>query len=377
MNNKFSIGIIILALFFMPFQNINAQSESESKIQLALILDTSSSMDGLIDQAKTELWTVVNELAKAQQQNQAANLEIALYEYGNDRLEAADGYIRKVLDLTDDLDLISEKLFALSTNGGYEYCGYVIDKATSDLNWSKSDKDLKLIFIAGNEEFTQGTVDYKKSCKTAKENGILVNTIFCGDYEDGIRINWKDGADIALGEYLNIDQNETVAYIKSPYDDKITELSSKLNDTYIAYGKKGKMMSSRQKKQDSNVFGNNKGAAVNRAVSKSSRIYKNSSWDIVDAVDEENLDVTKLEKEQLPKEMQNMNDEEKTEYIKHKKEERVAIQAQIQDLNTKREKYVAEKRKENAENNQDETLGAALKKLIRKQAEAKNYTFDK
>ena len=34
-------------------------------IQLALLLDTSNSMDGLIDQARTRLWTIVNEMGKA------------------------------------------------------------------------------------------------------------------------------------------------------------------------------------------------------------------------------------------------------------------------------------------------------------------------
>ena len=32
---------------------------------LALLLDTSNSMDGLIDQAKSQLWKIVNELAAA------------------------------------------------------------------------------------------------------------------------------------------------------------------------------------------------------------------------------------------------------------------------------------------------------------------------
>ncbi len=34
-------------------------------VQLAILLDTSNSMDGLIDQAKTQLWNVVNEFVRA------------------------------------------------------------------------------------------------------------------------------------------------------------------------------------------------------------------------------------------------------------------------------------------------------------------------
>ena len=35
-------------------------------IQLAILLDTSNSMDGLINQAKSELWTIVNEFVAYQ-----------------------------------------------------------------------------------------------------------------------------------------------------------------------------------------------------------------------------------------------------------------------------------------------------------------------
>jgi hypothetical protein len=39
--------------------------------------------------------------------------------------------------------------------------------------------DLKLIYIAGNEPFNQGPIDYKKVCEIASAKGIFVNTIYC------------------------------------------------------------------------------------------------------------------------------------------------------------------------------------------------------
>jgi hypothetical protein len=48
--------------------------------QVALLLDTSNSMDGLIDQARSELWKVVNEFALAHRAGRPAGLEVALYE---------------------------------------------------------------------------------------------------------------------------------------------------------------------------------------------------------------------------------------------------------------------------------------------------------
>src|SRR5690606_39380614 len=95
-------------------------------IPVAILLDTSNSMDGLMNQAKSRLWNIVNTLTTLRYEGQVPNIEIALYEYGNSGLSVESDYIRQVTPLTKDLDLISEQLFGLRTNGGYEYCGAVI-----------------------------------------------------------------------------------------------------------------------------------------------------------------------------------------------------------------------------------------------------------
>ena len=77
-----------------------------------------------------------------------------LHTYGNNNLSAQAGYIRKVSNFTADLDLISEKLFALKTNGGEEYCGWVIKDALDRLEWSPSSrayKDFKLDAVKESE----------------------------------------------------------------------------------------------------------------------------------------------------------------------------------------------------------------------------------
>src|SRR6185436_12759707 len=107
-------------------------------VQLAILLDTSNSMDGLIDQARSQLWKIVNELAGAHRADRPAELQVALYEYGNNRLSAANGFVRQVLPFTTDLDRISEKLFSLTTFGSEEYCGTVIQTALDQLRWSAS-----------------------------------------------------------------------------------------------------------------------------------------------------------------------------------------------------------------------------------------------
>src|SRR3954470_10705306 len=135
-------------------------------VQIAFLLDTSNSMDGLIGQAKTQLWNVVNEFVRARKDGRPPAIQVALFEYGKRTLPASEGHVRLILPLTDDLDRVSEELFALRTKGGDEYCGWVIREATNRLDWSRSSGVYKAIFIAGNEPFTQGTVDFRTSCRT-------------------------------------------------------------------------------------------------------------------------------------------------------------------------------------------------------------------
>ena len=206
------------------------------KIQLAILLDTSSSMDGLINQTREQLWKIVNTFATAKKDGKKPRFELALYEYGNDRLAREGNYIRMVSPLTTNLDKVSEELFKLKTDGGDEYCGAVISKAVEQLEWSKTRGDLKLIYIAGNEPFTQGPVNYATAVKNAIEHGIVVNTIHAGDEAAGIAGKWKDAAMLADGNFLTIDQNHAVAYVASPQDAEIARLGSELNKTYVGYG---------------------------------------------------------------------------------------------------------------------------------------------
>jgi hypothetical protein len=340
-------------------------------IKVALLLDTSNSMDGLIDQAKAQLWDIVNELSYAKCNNEKPNLQIALYEYGNDKLNEREGYIRQVLAFSDDLDEISKELFSLTTNGGEEYCGQVIQTSLNQLHWGKNPDDLKLIFIAGNEPFTQGKVNYKDASTNAKEKDVSINTIFCGDYNQGISSYWKDGAQLTNGDYMAINQNNKTIHIASPYDDEILILNQKLNKTYVFYGTQGRRKMALQSEQDDNAIGYSKANAVSRAVSKSSHLYKNKSWDLVDAVDLEEISVEAIEDEALPAELKGKSSEEIKKYVVEKKKAREEIQQKIQELNTKRKVYISEQKTETKNG-----LENAMTKAIKEQAKKKRYSWE-
>ena len=347
--------------------------KKDNIVQIALLLDTSNSMDGLINQAKSQLWDIVNEFSLAKCDNETRpNLQIALYQYGNDNLSADEGYIQQVLAFSSDLDEISEKLFSLTTNGGEEYCGKVLQTSLTQLPWNKNPDLLRMIFIAGNEPFDQGRYNYKTALTNAKEKDVVVNTIFCGNYELGINTNWKKGATFTGGEYMAIDHNKEVVHIKTPYDEIIIKLNSKLNTTYISYGSLGKSKIIAQEVQDGNALAMQEAVAVKRAVSKSSRLYNNKKWDLVDAYDDAEFEISSVEEDELPNELQGKSENEIKKYVEMKKNEREEIQNEIMEYNSKRLAFIAE----NQKSSNSGELENAMIKAIKKQAASKNYSWD-
>jgi hypothetical protein len=342
-------------------------------VQIALLLDTSNSMDGLINQAKTQLWDIVNEFSYAKcGDHTKPELQIALYQYGNDALSSREGYIQQVLNFSGDLDEISEKLFSLTTNGGEEYCGEVINTSLEQLEWGTDPDQLKMIFIAGNEPFDQGRTNYVNAALKAKEKGVVVNTIFCGDHNLGANTHWKKGALLTGGEYLAIDHNRAIAHISTPYDHLIIELNGRLNGTYISYGSSGRSKMEMQSAQDDNALGMEAEVAVKRAVSKSSNLYNNKTWDLVDATSSAGYTNAKISRDQLPAALQQKSDAEIEALLEEKRLERKKIQEEIQAINQKREAYISQQRPTENEGSLENVMIQAIKK----QAGAKQYRWE-
>ncbi len=341
------------------------------EVKIAILLDVSGSMNGLIEQAKSQLWDIVNKFSGIKSSDESQpELKIALYEYGS-AMYGYKGHMHQIQGFTGDLDEISGKLFSLQTSGSQEYCGQVIQTSLDDLDWGAKENGLKLIFIAGNEPFTQGKVNYTDAVLNSKKKGIVVNTIFCGDYNEGVRGSWKSGAQVGGGEYVAIDHNKKVVHIDTPYDEEMMQLNKKLNKTYVSYGSKGKEKIAMQSMQDLNAEEMEEAVAIKRVESKSSRLYKNKSWDLVDAADDEDFEISKVDKSSLPAEIKDKSTEEVEAYVKQKKEERVKIQKQIKEISKKRRAFIDQNQKEDSKGE----LESAINKAIKKQAEAKNYKW--
>ena len=333
-----------MLLLLFAFQiNATPPSASNKLIQIAILLDTSNSMDGLIDQAKAQLWNIANEITNAKRDGKDVRFEFSLYEYGNDNIPAYQQHVRQITPFTEDMDLISSHLFALKTKGGEEYCGQVIHNSISELEWHK-EAGLKAIYIAGNESFAQGQYPYSISCKEAKDKNIKINTIFCGDYNQGISLQWNNGSSLTYGTYNHINQNSETIHIDSPYDDEISLLNKRLNETYISYTSQGKKNKENQIAQDSNAGSYSRANFAKRAIYKSKSNYKNVSWDLIDANDA-GKDVYKYNN-QLPENLKSASKTELLNKIDELKRLRVSIQENIACLAKEREAYILKAKQE-------------------------------
>jgi hypothetical protein len=80
-NSKKVIGLCLVVVGIIGFGVARAQqpaiSEPRPLIQMAILLDTSGSMSGLIDQARAELWAIVNEFIYACKDGKTPEFQVA------------------------------------------------------------------------------------------------------------------------------------------------------------------------------------------------------------------------------------------------------------------------------------------------------------
>jgi hypothetical protein len=338
-------------------------------IDLAICLDISGSMDGLIDAARQNLWAVVNDLATLQPTPQ---LRVALLSYGCSAHDRERGWVKVETDFTTDLDLVSQRLFALTTNGGDEYVARVVRAALTELQWTKTPGTLALLFVAGNEAATQDpAVDAAAQSRAAIARGIVVNTIYCGSPTDQIAPGWRDVAKLADGQFAAIEKDDAVV-IATPFDEQLAALSASINTTYVPYGAQRETWAANQVAQDGNAAALNVAAAAQRCQTKAGALYSNDHWDLVDACDRPGFALAEVKKEELPEALRALSVAELRAHVAAKKGERTKLRAQVDELGKQRDAFVlAEKQKLGAR--AGTMFETAVLEAVRQQAAARGF----
>ena len=129
-------------------------------------------------------------------------------------------------------------------------------------------------------------------------------------------------------------------------DKELARLSRELNGTYLPYGdaETRKKYIDRQEMQDINAAKSAVSAVAARAGFKASGLYKNSGWDLVDAIASGNVKLEELKTEQLPSAMQPMNLTQRKAHLADMVKRRKDIQARILKLTAARDAFLAKER---------------------------------
>ena len=204
-------------------------------IEVTFVLDTTSSMGGLLEGAKQKIWSIASKIARGQP---TPKLKVGLVAFR----DVGDEYVTKRFDLTEDLDAVFTHLRAFRAEGGGdtpEHLGRGLGEAVKLISWNQDPKVMKMIFVVGDappQHYNDGW-DHKVWAKKAIERGIMVNTIRCGSASD-TEVAMREISRLGDGSYTSIDQGGGMLAVRTPYDEKLAELNSAIATKSVYVGHK-------------------------------------------------------------------------------------------------------------------------------------------
>ena len=340
-------------------------------IEFAICLDTSGSMNNLIDEARIHLWGIVDDLSRLEPTPQ---VRVALLSYGSSQNPRDSGWIRINRPLTEDLDAVSQTLFDLKTGGSEEYVERVIRVALNQLAWSEDDDAIRMIFVMGNEEADQDqAIDAVDLASDANRLEIAVHPIFVGGRAGKNYETWR-----LLGEELGV-QVATLRPGKvpegpaTPVDNELAALGQQMSTTYVPFGEDAADSAENQALQDKNVASLGVSVAASRAITKAGPLYQ-GDWDLVDAVDSGRVILEDVPEEQLPANMRAMTLVERDDYIFQLAEQRQVLKDRIRKLGFQRDEYFDAKRQAGIKSPGDD-LRSLIRRTVQEQAKAQGIDF--
>ena len=210
--------------------------------------------------------------------------------------------------------------------------------------------------------------DFRNAAARAQEEGIVVNALFAGGRDEGVKELWPLVAQHGLGNFSAIDLRAGLLQIPTPQDETLIELNQRLNGTYLPYGPRGAEGLANQVAQDSNASRLGVESCSSRIVAKGSALYTNASWDLVDATLEDGFRWSLIHDDDLPPELRAMSVDQRIAFVEAKRTEREAIQALIQEVSAERETFLLATLE-----SERQDAGDAMRRAIREQARAAGF----
>ena len=351
-----------------------AQRTTKPKIEVCFVLDTTGSMGGLIEGAKQKIWSVANEMIRAKP---TPEIRVGLIAY-RDR---GDQYITKVFDLTNDIDAVYANLQQFRTDGGGdtpESVNQALHEAVTKMSWSRDRKVLKIIFLVGDSPPHMDYADdvkYPDVCQQAVKRDLIINTVQCGNNPD-TTATWKEISDLSEGSFVAIAQSGGMVAIATPMDAELVELNRKIGTTLVAYGGEParRAVLARQAAAEAAPTA---AVADRLAFNARSGVAVQGEGELLDALANGRVELESLKKDQLPPELQTLDEAGLKAEIEKRQKERAEWQAQIQKLNKGREDFIAEERKRLAEKGRADSFDEKVAETIRTQAARKGIEYGK
>ncbi|MCE7991609.1 MAG: VWA domain-containing protein [Roseivirga sp.] len=356
---KVYIAILLGLVFQVPLSARNLpNSKPASKIQLCLIIDVSGSMDGLLYQAQTQVWSLLDYAQSFTKKKRKTVVEVALITVGNGAMFEGQDYINLVSPFTAERDTLADRLFLLKIEGSSEQYGNAIQLALTRLEWDEKSK-FRSIIVLGNESFDQGDVSYLEVCRKAAAKDIVINTIFCGEEKKGIEEKWLHASELGGGDYAYIDQTSQ-ANLATPFDRQIFRL---YNNYLLSYGD-STMVKARDRL---------KGDEISPAY-RDMLLYRldqqEQEKDVIDHFEESNWDLSKIEPGHIPEELLQLGNRAMKEYLVKKAQERNNARDGLSVYRNKINWYIETQAKEAT---QGTTLKDAAEEILGKQLKARRF----
>jgi len=335
------LGLMLLATpgAFAEEARETARPSVRPKVEVVFVLDTTGSMQSLIDGAKVKIWAIVNRIVSGKP---VPDVRVGLVAY-RDR---GDAYVTQFTALTSDLDAIYGVLSGLKADGGGdgpESVNEALHVALTKTAWTRDRHTLRIMYLVGDApphmDYPQD-VKYPKTCEAAARAGVIINTIQCGNM-GGTKPVWQDIAKRAEGRYFQIAQSGGMRRIDTPYDARLGELSAKLSAGAVFYGSRVARDRARKSLDDAEKELDEAPdeARAERAgfLAKSGRV---GTRDLIGLLERGEVKIADLEEEHLPEAIRKMTPEARKAHLTKLLAERKALRAELIALDAKRAAYV-------------------------------------
>ncbi len=347
------------------------------QIEVVFILDTTSSMSGLIQAAKEKIWSIATTMASAEQ---APDIRMGLVAF-RDR---GDTYVTRVLDLSQDLDSMYASLMDFRAQGGGdgpESVNQALYEAINHISWSEDENVYKVAFLIGD---APPHMDYNDDVKfpvtleMAKRKGIVVNTIQSGQNHSTSPV-WKHIAQLGYGEYFQVENSGNAVAVVTPFDKKLSELAASLESTRLYYGDK-EAKDKQRKKNEATVKLHEElsEAALARRATFNATASGESNFlgenELVDAISSGRIELDDIDRDNMPASLQALAPAEQMAVIVDQARQREEIKRDIQRLSESRNAYIVEQigKRGDAKESLDEKIYSAVKK----QAKSKGLIYE-